>query len=63
MINDDNGIKPRAMSRTELARLYNVHISTIANWINDHSAKIGCIERRLLTPKQVKTFFECVGYP
>ena len=63
MIQDEKEIKPRAMNKTELAGLYGVHRSTITAWILRHSKKIGEIEGRLLTPKQIKIFFECVGQP
>ena len=56
-------MRPRAASKTELAKLYNVHYSTFIKWLN----KIPDLEiekrQRLLTPKQVEKVLFHLGEP
>ena len=56
-------MKPRATTKTDLARYYNVHYSTFIKWLN----KIPDLEieksQRKLTPKQVEKIFAHLGEP
>jgi hypothetical protein len=62
-MSQDKEIKPKAMNKTTLARLYNVHIDTFTKWIEPFADKIGTVTGRIFTPKQVETIFECLGEP
>ena len=53
----------KAYSKTELARLYQVHYDTFKKWI-DLIPDLGLIpNKRILTPKQVEMIFKHVGKP
>lgn len=62
-MSDNKEIKPKAMNKTQLAKLYNVHIDTFSNWLLPFAEKIGTVTGRIFTPKQVETIFECLGEP
>ncbi len=56
-------MKPTAATKTDLARLYNVHYDTFKKWLE----KIPDLEldacQRVLTPKQVQKIFAHLGEP
>lgn len=62
-MSQDKEIKPKAMNKTKLAALYNVHIDTFSKWLEPFSDKIGNVTGRIFTPKQVEIIFECLGEP
>lgn len=56
-------MKAQAYTKTELARLYNVHYDTFKKWLKtvpELNMKAG---QRLLTPKQVNQIFIHLGEP
>ena len=56
-------MKVKAYSKTELARIYQVHYDTFKKWI-DLIPDLGLTPtQRILTPKQVEKIFKHVGKP
>jgi transposase len=53
----------KAYSKTELARLYQVHYDTFIKWIKAIPELKLNSKQRILTPKQVETIFKHLGEP
>lgn len=56
-------MKAKSYSKTELARMYEVHYDTFKKWLQnvpDLELKQG---QRILTPKQVEKIFNHLGQP
>lgn len=49
------------MSKSELARAYGIHISTLSKWLADVPGLTLTKGQRILTPKQVALIMEHVG--
>jgi transposase len=54
-------IKPK--NKKELAALYGVSVKTFNKWIEPFKDKIGKMQGRMYTPKQVRVIFDCLGEP
>lgn len=53
----------KRMSKTELARAYDININTLNVWITPHKDKIGPYLGKVYTPKQVEVIFQVLGQP
>lgn len=53
--------RPTTMSKSELARAYGIHISTLSKWLADVPGLTLTKGQRILTPKQVALIMEHVG--
>lgn len=63
MINEPKK-KPVAMSKSQLAELYDVSLETLRAWINRFPDDIKISKTaKLLTPEQVKMIYEKIGEP
>lgn len=64
MQNNPENTKPVAMTKTQLAALYNVSYQTFCKWIKPYLEDIGETHGTYLyTPAQVKTIIEKIGEP
>ena len=56
-------MRPKAATKTDLARLYNVHYDTFKKWL-EMIPDLGLNpSQRMLTPKQVEKIFAHLGEP
>ena len=56
-------MKAKAYSKTELARMYNVHYDTFKKWLKSVPDIDLKPAQRILTPKQVEKIFNHLGEP
>ncbi len=56
-------MKPKASTKTELAKMYKVHYDTFAKWLKSVPELNLLPTQRVLTPKQVKKIFDHLGEP
>ncbi|GEM_PF-789793 len=56
-------MKTKAYSKTELARMYNVHYDTFKKWLKGVPDLDLKPTQRILTPKQVEKIFNHIGEP
>jgi transposase len=56
-------MKTKAYSKTELARMYNVHYDTFKKWLKGVPDLDLKPTQRILTPKQVEKIFKHLGEP
>lgn len=56
--------KPKGMTRSGLAKQYNVHLNTLKGWMKMHP-ELDFLNNgtRVLTPLQVSKIFELLGNP
>lgn len=53
----------RTKSKSELAKLYGVHVSTFMNWIKEIADLKLKPNQKIFTPKQVELIYENLGEP
>lgn len=53
----------KALSKKELANMYNVSVWVLRKWLKPHTDKIGAYIGRTYTPVQVQRIFELIGEP
>ena len=56
-------MKAKVYSKTELARMYNVHYDTFKKWLKNVPELELEPAQRILTPKQVEKIFNHLGEP
>ena len=59
----NESIKPRAMSKKELATSYNICVRTLNKWIAKFPEIVLDENTKILTPEQVKMIYSKIGEP